>query len=203
MDYNLKTKSPSVAINRAITPTSSPGPITPQRVGMPGTPIPQPMKPLIGSKIGASAANTTNTLTNATSAKKTSTDAEIKEKLAGYVQVEQAQWIRLPTGAHIRYFAKGEGSRNSRFRTGGFIVSWTKSANGKVYLKIANKLEFTNKQAGYRDFSVDTSNINEIWAKPEVVDKVKNEVTPTEQIKQLADEIAALKTRVAALERRK
>lgn len=203
MDYNLKTKSPSVAINRAITPTSSPGPIAHQRVGTTGTPIPQPMKPLIGSKIGASATNTTNTSTNATSAKKTSTDAEIKEKLAGYVQVEQVQWGRLPTGAHIRYFAKGDGSRNSRFRTGGFIVSWTKSANGKIYLKIANKLEFTNKQAGYRDFSVDTSNISEIWAKPEVVDKVKNEVTPTEQIKQLVDEIAALKTRVAALERRK
>ncbi|AMP44312.1 hypothetical protein PRJ_Dakar_00360 [Faustovirus] len=198
MDYNLKGKSPSVA-SRPVntTPTGSP------RVGFVGA-LHSPrtvqntnvLGGILAPKVGGANPKQQND-------KKVSTDPEIKEKLTGYVQVEQAQWGRLPPGTHIRYFARGDGTRASRFRTGGFIVSWTKSANGKVYLKIANKLEFTNRQAGYRDFSVDAANVAEIWAKPEVVDKVKNEPTPNDLIKQLVEEVAALKVRITALERKK
>jgi hypothetical protein len=210
MDYNLKGKSPNVAhgVSRPsnVTPTGSP------RVGLIGSVASSPrtaantlvnggiLAPIRG---GAKTTDSTGPSGSTSGTKKVSSDAEIKEKLAGYVQVDQSQWSRLPVGTHIRYFAKGEGSKQSRFRTGGFIVSWTKSANGKVYLKIANKLEFTSRQAGYRDFSVDVANILEIWAKPEVVDKIKNEVSPNDIIKQLQEEVASLKVRVAALERKK
>nr|SMH63308.1 Hypothetical protein FSTVLC9_273 [Faustovirus] len=198
MDYNLKGKSPGV-VNRL---QNSPrvGVLAPVAASSPRTQAnTQANGGVLQPKMAATAATGGDTAANG--GKKSSTDAEIKEKLTGYVQVEQPYWGRLPVGTHIRYFAQGTSARNVRFRTGGFIVSWTKSANGKVYLKIANKLEFTNRQAGYRDFSVDTTNIAEIWAKPEIVDKVKNEQTPTDLIKQLVDEIAALKARVAALER--
>ncbi|QJX72396.1 hypothetical protein F-S17_0130 [Faustovirus] len=202
MDYNLKGKSPGV-VNRL---QNSPrvGVLAPVASSSPRTQANTLANTLANGgvlqpKMAATAATGGDTAANG--GKKSSTDAEIKEKLTGYVQVEQPYWGRLPVGTHIRYFAQGTSARNVRFRTGGFIVSWTKSANGKVYLKIANKLEFTNRQAGYRDFSVDTTNIAEIWAKPEIVDKVKNEQTPTDLIKQLVDEIAALKARVAALER--
>lgn len=195
MDYNLKGKSPGIA-HRPDAPTGSP------RVGivaaMNSPKTTGGLGGILAPKIGGAKPSNNASSTS----KKVSTDAEIKEKLTGYVLIDQTYWSRLPQGTHIRYFARGDGPRPSRFRTGGFIVSWTKSANGKVYLKIANQLEFTNKQAGYRDFSVDAANVAEIWAKPEILDKVKNEVSPNDLIKQLVDEVATLKIRVAALERK-
>lgn len=101
--------------------------------------------------------------------KKVYTEAEISELLSeGYINVHEDLWDRIPTGSHVRYFRKDDGSgleKWKRFKLGGFVSAHVTNAGGEKMLKIESILGGNKKQAGYFTFLLKYKDIEEIWKK--------------------------------------
>lgn len=92
------------------------------------------------------------------------TDEEINEMLAnGYLSIVREMWEYIPAGSHVRFFKKGNGSPNVRFRPGGYIKKHYLTADGKRILLMETVRGGTNSTPGYITYPMALDDLDQIW----------------------------------------
>lgn len=87
------------------------------------------------------------------------TKEEIEEYLKGSIQIPKDQWMKLHDNSQISYF-KNDGG----FVKSGFIkLLYTK--DDEDYIRYGSKLNPSNGDRYYREFTIKLDNIKEIWKK--------------------------------------
>lgn len=138
------------------------------------------------------------------------TEAEIAEKLEGYLEVPRECLDGVKYGAHVRYFVRGEGGPRD-FRPGGFVRSNpfdTKprgEAEEKRFIRLQNG--FSDKAAGYASWLVAYEDIDRLYLKSDaqtaiVIKMLERAVDGLNvNINKIADFARPLAERLDALER--
>jgi hypothetical protein len=80
----------------------------------------------------------------------------------GYVNITSELWPFLPVGSHVRFFKKGPGTINERFRPGGFIKKQYMTAEGKRILLMETIRNGTGAP-GYLTYPMAMDDLEEIW----------------------------------------
>lgn len=153
MDYSLEKRSAGGKSLRVPRPKSSPVPASSPKPKTPtGTQQPAPAKQKPNEK-----------------APIVYTDEKIQELLSdGYIKVTSSLWDYIPTGSHIRYLKRDDGSgapKSKRFKPGGFVRSHFVTEDGKKMLMIENKPNGKRGDPGYVTFPVAYEDVEELWKK--------------------------------------
>lgn len=134
------------------------------------------------------------------------TEAEVAEKLSGYLEVPPEFWEQVRYGSHVRYFTKKDG-----FRSGGFVlknpydIRPKGAAAEKRFIRLQNG--FGEKVPGYAAWPVAYEDLDKLYVKPDAATLVTmaNQEAVTrklnENIRKLVDHIKKLEARLTALEK--
>jgi len=129
------------------------------------------------------------------------TEADIAEKLAGYLEIPPEFWDQVRYGEHVRYFTKKDG-----FRPGGFVVKnphdirQQGSSVDKRFIRLQNG--FNDKAKGYAIWSAAYEDIEKLYVKPNAATSVlmrSQEIVTTKlnaNIRKLAEKIKELEKRL-------
>lgn len=110
--------------------------------------------------------NIPNTQTESKTNPREYTEQEIHNLLSdGYIVIHPSLWDYIPNGSHIRYVKKGEGSRSTRFRPGGFVKSHFTTSDDKKMMMIESRVGGKPGDAGYISFPIAYTDIEELWKK--------------------------------------
>jgi|LauGreDrversion4_2_1035121.scaffolds.fasta_scaffold65091_1 hypothetical protein len=104
----------------------------------------------------------TNNKSDSKNSKKTykkMTDIEIKEYLKDSILIPKNEWSKLSVGSNISYF-KNDGN----FVKSGFIKTIYTNENTE-YIKYGTKLNTYHNDKYYKEFTVNTTNIKELYKK--------------------------------------
>lgn len=119
----------------------------------------------------------------------------------GYLSITRELWDFLPVGSHVRFFKKGTGSKNERFRPGGFIKKQYVTNEGKHILLMETIRDGTNLP-GYITYPMALDDIDEIWKRyPEEcfieIHLIHNSlVNKTKIINDLVARVSAIESRI-------
>lgn len=114
----------------------------------------------------ANTPNIPNTQTESKTNPREYTEQEIHNLLSdGYIVIHSSLWDYIPNGSHIRYVKKGEGSRSTRFRPGGFVKSHFTTSDDKKMMMIESRVGGKPGDAGYISFPIAYTDIEELWKK--------------------------------------
>lgn len=110
--------------------------------------------------------NIPNTQTESKTNPREYTEQEIHNLLSdGYIVIHPSLWDYIPNGSHIRYVKKGDGSRSTRFRPGGFVKSHFTTSDDKKMMMIESRVGGKPGDAGYISFPIAYTDIEELWKK--------------------------------------
>lgn len=120
----------------------------------------------------------------------------------GYINVHPALWDRIPSGSHIRYVKRDDGSnkpRTERFKPGGFVRNHFTNNEGKKMLMLETIPGGQRGQNGYISFPVAYEDTDEIWKKYDRHSFIEIHLIYT-SLAQKRKQIEDLKARVDRLE---
>jgi hypothetical protein len=87
------------------------------------------------------------------------TDEEIKDFLKNSILIPKEQWEKLPINSYISYF-----KNDNKFIKGGYIkLIFNKNEN--IYLIYGTKIDKYNNDKYYKEFTINLSNIKDIYKK--------------------------------------
>ena len=136
---------------------------------------------------------------------RTWTDAEIVEKLQGYLEVTPEHWELVRSGTHVRYYTQKDG-----YRPGGFVAKnptdMVPQGTGGEKRFIRLQSGFNERAPGYFSWVVAYEDITRLFIKPDAASlTVQSSLEAAvrglnENIRKLAEYAKNLGARIAALE---
>lgn len=138
------------------------------------------------------------------------TQDEIKEFLKNSILIPKDQWPSLPTNSYISYYKE-----DGKFIKGGYIKlifnkKDPKSDEMNNYLIYGTKLDKYNNDKYYKEFTINLSNIKEIYKKIDAsaiieYQIIKNNVTKlinttNDKLEEVINKIAAIEKKINKLE---
>jgi hypothetical protein len=202
---NVTPTKPTIHPPADAKPISTPTPTKPV-VGLP-TPtkpvvgLPTPTKPTVTPPKHAAAPVQTNAPKIADVVKATPSNpqglrfdpGEIANDLVGYHPIPRQLWHMIPEGSQVRFFKRGTGAREERYRPGGYIKSHNVAGGMKIMMM---QTCHAIKDPNYLVYPMRLDDLEEVWKKwPK--DAFVELTIMNGQIRELMAEVEMLKKKVA------